>query len=282
MYECQKCGKAFSKKSHYEDHHNISASCVEIKIELPAIEYKKYICNKCETHFSTKGNLVRHLNGNTLCKSMYIVKKKLDQVLAKTNANNISIQNTNTQNIQNIQNTQNIQNILQPIFVKGGKENMKHITKEVVLALLNMNSFTWICTSLMQSSYFSRLVPENNNWCLVYPNNENAAVVFDHEKNKFKRDSTENTINEKFRNMMELLIPVLLEIIEEEEATGFLNKTQKRNLFRIKHFTNVDELSNESTEIYESIHKMAYKEREIPMETWRKNGYKGNHLSLKF
>ena len=275
MFECQKCGKTFSSKSHYDRHLGILSNCV--KIELA----NKHVCVRCSASFSTLSNLNKHLNTNTMC-SINDVRTKLDELIKK-NSNIVSIQNNTQNNTQNVQNTiQNIQNIIQPLFVKNGKENMKHITKEVVLALLNMTSFTWICTSLMQSSYFSRLVPENNNWCLAYPNNENAAIVFDHDNNKFKRESTKETINEKFRNMMELLIPVLLEIIDEEEATGFLNKTQKRNLFRIQHFTNVDELSNESTEIYESIHKMAYKQREIPMETWRNNGYKGNYLSLKF
>ena len=274
MYECKKCGKTFVRKDQYDEHMNIASNCVK-----PILVYK-HVCYRCNASYTSLGNLNKHLNGNSICRSMFMVQNKLDDLMNKNTCNNVNLNITkNKQNIQ--QNIQNIQNILQPIFVKHGKENLKHITKEIVLALLNMDSFTWICTNLVESAYFNKMVPENNNWCLVYPNNENAAVVFDHDKNKFKRESTKETINEKFRNMMELLIPVLTEVVDEDEI-GSLNRKQKRNLFRLQHFSNVDELSDESSEIYNSIHKMAFKQREIPMETWRKNGYKGNHLSIKF
>ena len=42
------------------------------------------------------------------------------------------------------------------------------------------------------------------------------------------------------------------------------------------------EISKDSEEIYESIHDMAYNERKRSMATWKEQGYKGNHLSLKF
>ena len=289
MFECEKCKKCFNFECDYERHISMSSNCEILSIK------SSYECDCCHKAYANKGSLSRHIKTyagkciNTVeiqrenallkkqIKAEIISELKKGKFLSITNNVINNINNTTTNNVNT-----NINNINNLLFVKPGEETVQHITKDVILKLLNMPSFTKICVDLMQDAYFNRKVPKNHNWCLVYPQNEKAAVVFDYNVNKFSRESTSKIINEKFENLMNLLTPVLLEIIEEEDKTGFLNERQKRNLFRIKHFCNVDELSNESSEIYESIHKLAYNEREIPMKTWDESGLKGNHLSLKF
>lgn len=268
MYKCEICQKTFDKKYNYERHMNISSNCKLFSIDTKTfldVTDTKYACTKCGCKFSSKGNLDRHVqNPVSKCNikdSIDQLTKKIDMALKNQN-NNITVTNY--------------------LFVKPGEECVKHITKEVLLELLNMDSFTGICSYLMQDAYFNRKVPKNHNWCLAYPNNDKAAVIFDYNEEQFTRDSTSKIIDNKFNNLMELLRPVVEQIVDEEAKTGYLNQIQKKNLFRIRYFCNIDELSNESTEIYETIHKLAYSKRNIPMETWSKSGLKGNHLSLKF
>jgi hypothetical protein len=269
MHVCDVCHKTFDKKSEYDRHCKISSDCKLFSIENGFV-FDEFVCEKCGHKFSNKGNLKKHTENLTKCtikNNFEKLNKKIDKAIKNVGNNNIIINNSTNNNY---------------VFAKNGEECLKHITKEVLLELLNMDSFSGICVNLMQDAYFNRGVPKNHNWCLAYPYNKNAGIVFDNEKLEFFKESTSKTIDTKFSNLMELLTPLLLEIIEEEDQTGFLNIKQKRNLFRMKHFCNVDELSTESSEIYESIHKMAYIQRIIPMETWRKEGFKGNHLSLKF
>ena len=271
MFECEKCKKCFVFESDYLRHISISSNCQLLTIK------SSYTCKICDKAFANKSSLTRHMkqtNGKCITISSTEIQRMKQEILneIKTELK----ENGFSSNITNIVNNTNF------LFVKPGEESVKHITKEVILKLLNMPSFTKICVDLMQDAYFNRKVPKNHNWCLVYPQNQKAAVMFDYTTNKLDRESTSDTINNKFENLMNLLTPVLLEIIDEDERTDFLNQRQKRNLFRIKHFCNVDELSNESTEIYEAIHKLAYSERSIPMKTWDESGLTGNHLSLKF
>lgn len=276
MYECEVCHKLFDKKSHHDRHLRISSDCNlgSKEKEFLIKENNKFYCKICGSYFSSKGNFDRHIqNVTSKCKmkdsidrlnsNVEYAMKKITKALK--NGNNVTINNFN-----------------QYLFCRPGEECVKHITKEVMLELLNMDRFTCICTFLMQDAYFNRGIPRNHNWCLAYPNNENAAVVFDYNKNEFTRESTQETIHNKFINLMDLLNPVILEIIDEEEKTGFLNKQQKKNLFLMRHFCNIENLIEDSREIYESIHKLAFKEKDIPMETWHESGLKGNHLSLKF
>ena len=49
-------------------------------------------------------------------------------------------------------------------------------TKDVMLEILNIESFSNMCTELMRLLYFNKEVPENRNWTIVYPKNQNAGV----------------------------------------------------------------------------------------------------------
>jgi hypothetical protein len=191
----------------------------------------------------------------------------------QSTGNNITVNN----NINN-----NINNIAPTMFVKHGQENMDHITRDVILALLRNDNFNIICASLMNSAYFERTVPQNHNWCLIYPNNDQAAVVHDEEKDEMKRESSAKIVDEKFINMMDLLKPTILELINENEDDPFLTKKESINLRRLHNFCGVDELSKDSKGTYEEIKKVAFTHKQVVYDTWKKLGYKGNHLCIKF
>lgn len=277
MFECKKCGKCFEYDSDYTKHLTISTNC---NLYL-SIDSSNNECHLCHKIFVNKSSLTRHLKtvGNK-CQQLIDFQTAKDQ-FKKEIKNEILEELKKSKMLSITNNVINSSVSNNFLFAKPGDECMKHITKEVILELLN-KKFEHICVALMQDAYFNRGVPKNHNWCLAYPNNDKAAVVFNYDKNEFVRESTEETINRKFTNLLELLTPVLLEIIEEEDQTGFLNKTQRANLIRLQYFSNVEKLSEEAKALHSDIRKVAHENRKIPMKTWDESGLKGNHLSLKF
>lgn len=271
---CQTCNKCFDRVYDYERHINNQGNCAnalldtEDKNDTNKISYN---CETCGKEFASKQSLMRHLDKAIKCK-----KEKKYIINNNQTIKQINYINNNINNIQPIINNNNVQ------FVKHGKETIGHITKEVLLRLLNQPSFTWLCTEFMRMLYFNAQAPQNNNWCIAYPKNEEAGVVFDYKEGQFERKSTTQIIDDKFSNMMDLLYPILSEIHDEDEKLNNLNAYQKKNIKKYFGLYGVTEISTESTEIYNSVHKMAFRSRRVPMTSWRNQGLKGNHLSLKF
>jgi hypothetical protein len=130
--------------------------------------------------------------------------------------------------------------------------------------------------------YFNKNVPQNNNWMIAYPRNGQAGVAFNYDTNEFERKSTNEIIDEKFANMINLLQPLIEQIYREDELHNILNTQQKRNITRYYAHFGMMEISKESPEVFAKIHDMSYNYKTIPMKSWKDQGLTGNHLSLKF
>jgi len=251
-------------------------------------------CKYCFKSFESKSKIDRHLSGkkgkcfkirNEKYKSMTINNNNQTFIQNQTNITN-NIQN-NITNIQNINNNTYIQ--IQPIIkeekvilAKPGEETISHITKDVMLEILDIESFPKMCTELMRLLYFNKDVPENRNWTIVYPKNKNAGVEYNHETRKFERKQTYNIIDDKFSNMVNLLFDLVQEISNEDLLNNNLSRRQKININKYgMHFGQLD-ISKTSKDVYKSIHSMAYDSRIDQMKEWGENGHQGNHLSLKF
>jgi Zinc-finger of C2H2 type len=252
------------------------------------------ICIFCNKIFDKQSKLDRHListRGDCYKIRNYIpnkiYKKEYNNCIFGTNNTINNIQNqTNIQNIQNIQQQNIIQ--LQPVIkekvvlAKHGEETISHITKDIMLEILNIESFPKMCTELMRLLYFNKEVPENRNWTIVYPKNQNAGIEYNHETLRFERKKTYNIIDDKFSNMVNLLFDLVQEISREDIENDHLSKRQKINVNKYcMHFGQLD-ISKTSKEVYKSIHEFAYNSRIEQMKEWGESGHKGNHLSLKF
>ena len=151
-----------------------------------------------------------------------------------------------------------------------------------MLEILNIESFPKMCTELMRLLYFNKEVPENRNWTIVYPKNQNAGVEYNHTTQKFERKKTYNIIDDKFSNMVNLLFDLVQEISRDDIENDNLSKRQKINVNKYcMHFGQLD-ISKTSKEVYNSIHSFAYNSRVEQMKEWGDSGHQGNHLSLKF
>ena len=283
IYPCLKCNRTFSLKHQLENHIALrKTECVDDTLEKLTYGTELVTCVFCETIFSNNSNLKRHYESTT--NNCFKNKRKGYNI---TNFNNIqNIQNIKhiMQNVQqNVQNNQiNIQPVKTVVLAKHGKETISHITKEIMLELLKLESFTKMSTELTRLLYFNDEVPENKNWTIVYPRNKKAGVELNYDTNKFERVLTEKVINYKFCNMIGLFLPMIETIDKEDQETHNLTWLQRSNLKKFTSYFGITNISKEAKYIYDSIKEMAYNERQKTMKTWKENGHEGNHLSLKF
>jgi Zinc finger, C2H2 type len=292
IFSCKDCRKSFVEKSKLLRHQEICNISNEKK-EIDNLEIKCIYCNKI---FLKKSKLTKHLNSirgdcfKLRNGQISIIEKQINNYKTINNITNNNITNNIQQNIQN--NIQNIQqqNIiqLQPvikekvILAKHGEETISHITKEVMLKILDIESFPEMCTELMRLLYFNKEVPENRNWTIVYPKNQNAGVEFNHTTQKFEIKKTYNIIDDKFSNMVTLLFDLVQEISRDDIENNNLSKRQKINVNKYCMHYGQLEISKTSELVYDSIHSLAYNSRIEQMKEWGESGHKGNHLSLKF
>jgi hypothetical protein len=186
---CKDCNKTFETKYHYSRHVANKSMC-QTKIFVNEHDPKdKLQCKYCLKKYKNQYSFDRHLtnvNGACFQKQMLeqntyrqtkleqhlkAIEYKIDTIKTPLKAINAPIQMINQTN--------------QILFVKPGKEKIDHITKDIILQLLDTHSFTTFCTDLMRLVYFNKNVPQNSNWCIAYPKNGKAGVVFNYDTNQF-------------------------------------------------------------------------------------------------
>lgn len=269
--DCKSCLKLFKTKEKYELH---LQKCEPLKLQT------QYKCKFCQQEYSSMDALTKH--GKKTTSYCYKLIKSNTEILPMIkNGNGFlpMIQNVFQNPVFNNNNNKIVNKIK---FSKHGKENIDHITQGVVLELFKNPKFTLICGELMKLVYFNPAVPGNVTWNIAYPKNSNAGVVYVPEDDQFERTSTREIIDDKFCNMIDLLVPLVRSIHQNTELYESLSDMQQVNIVRFFHHFKMFQISIESPEIYEALHKLCYEQRYIPMTIWRENGYTGNHLSLKF
>ena len=270
-YKCERCLATFSSKQRYNTHINKIKKCNILSgmefnnVEGTLLAIKNggdFTCVHCNKSFDKKYNLDRHL----VSPQSYCYKQRSGSTII----NNINNFNTNINAIQQI------------LLVEHGKESVKHITKEILLKMLEQPNFIKFCVDAMTTTYFNRKVPKNNNWFIAYPKNDKAGVEFNHDTRQFERKSTVDIIDDKFSNMMELFQPLIEEIYKEDEETENLSHIQRMNVKKYYGYFGVMQISKECPEIYQAIHDLAYNMRIIPMTTYKEQGLDAKYLSIKF
>ncbi len=101
---------------------NKSKKSIEFDNKYFNKELNKYVCDKCNSEYTTKQNLVKHLLNNKMCEKQQIINKLLNNSNEKTliknekeliiqeEVNKHIIQNNGNMNINNVNNVNNIQN----------------------------------------------------------------------------------------------------------------------------------------------------------------------------
>ena len=265
----------FDTKNDLERHMRKKKPCKPSEISISVGEFP---CKYCKREFTREDNLKRHMDNPKLgCFHLHnqenlksIIETTIDTKLDTKLGTKLKSITKNTVN----------QTVNQINIAKPGKEQIDHITREVLLELLNTYTFSDLCQELMKLTYFNKEVPNNSNWCIAYPINEQGALAFNHETQQFNRELTVEVIDDKFYNMMNLLNTIVSSIYDDPSIEK--TEKQRKNCMRFFHFLGEDEISKKSAEIYEKIRKMAYNYKSIPMKSWNDKGLNANYLSIKF
>ena len=130
--------------------------------------------------------------------------------------------------------------------------------------------------------YFNEKIPENCNWSIAYPKNDKAGVAYNEDDDEFERKATKEIVEDKFANMINLLVPVMQSIHKDTAFYETLSDMQQVNMVRFFYHLGMYQISKESPDMYEAMHRLCYEQRKIPMKLWGDQGYSGSHLSLKF
>lgn len=288
LYICEKCNKSFEEKSKYKRHLDKKIPCSDNnfqKIEkLEECKYcsKKFKASELQSHLNDNNNVCHYKQKETLAISLIDAKlDKLMPVLLNTNDKSVII-NNNSKIINNNSKivNKNGKELKKIEFRKPGKERVDHITKEMILQIFQ-KKFSSVCVDLMTLIYFNPDVPENSMWSIAYPKNEEAAIVLNQDTDEFERKLTEDIVEDKFENMIELLFPLVRSIQDDVVLYPTLSDMQKGNLVRFLSHLKY-RIATDSPFIYKIIHKLCYEQRRIPMKLWGECGYSGRHLSLKF
>ena len=249
---------------------------VECKICLKYFQTKKQCMDHektCKFNFTNRLAILTLPNTNQripclICKTTYASRKTFNKHAKSFHGANNSLIKKNDLNMNNV--------------LKHGNENVDHITKDYMLNILRDASFRCVCKNLIKIIYFNPLVRKNHNWGIIYRYHDDGALIFDYNVDKFVRKSSRKIIDKKFKNMITLLTPILLEIIDnDEKSEGFLNEFQKENLQKLRFYCDLN-LSYESASFFDAIREIAFENKDIVMKTWNDLGYNAKYLSLNF
>lgn len=318
MFTCPKCKKVFRDNFNLEQHQTFVTDCDE-KILIDRQNDKDSTCKWCDQVFAHKYSLKAHLNNNqTKCyinrmavlnlqmfsgqldeikhamcgqnNDILAIKNSISDISSLANNDLLSIKNS----ISNIEKNDllaiknSISNIEKNgvgnnvIIVKPGHEDIKHITKEVMLKLLGNYSFIDFSCELVKLTYFNLKVRKNCAWCLIYPKNGKAGLEYNHEMGGFERKSTIDIVDDKFANLLTLVQPLIEEINKEDELLDNLNQYQKRNIKEFYEHFGMTNIAQNSPKLYEALHDVSYNYKTVPMAAWKEQGLNANHLSIKF
>lgn len=268
MFECEKCGKCFVKKYHYNRHVQSISSCSS-NIAESENKKTKHMCQHCGRYFSKNSNLNRHLENNQMCNIFRTFRKDMQSMVDNIHSTN-TINNTTNINKNNV--------LIQ--MVPPGKEYIDHITQPRLLRILD-STFTNAIKELMRLIYFSEEAPQNNGWCIMYPRHKSGSLKYNHHTNTIERKSTDQVINEQFTNMMNLISPMINDVMtKNEDGMLNLNRTQMRNCEMFYGLFGTTDLLKEHPEHYDNILMLGYNYQNKSLKTWTDNKIQGKYKQI--
>ncbi len=202
IYTCQRCLKEFNKKCNYIDHTEKKKSpCQQILIQPSNIlqipsntlqmptEKPSFICEHCDTSFTRKDNLSKHLKNSCKVKKeqdekdkqlklqaiqiqelkqqmevliQHIDKKPGKRIKTQNNITNNNTTNTNTNSNNTINN-----NIVNNIIVAHGSEDLSKIELQTIMEHLATIDYQNIIPKMVKHIYLNKNKPENKNFRIV-------------------------------------------------------------------------------------------------------------------
>jgi len=214
FYNCPKCNKIFTKKSHFLNHVELkkkpcgatnekiilknpqTSSKILKKSSLLLEDKKGYQCNFC-SYFSIRiDNFKRHLVTckvrkeetqekeaiyQELVRRMEILENQNNKLFIENNALNNEINLLKSSSKKNIQNNKNIKNlnngiINNTIIIQHGKEDLNKIDDKVFLDAFLRNTGAKIPEKIIEGIHFNKKYPEYKNIYISDINREKVMI----------------------------------------------------------------------------------------------------------
>jgi hypothetical protein len=272
----------FNSRKQLETHMKKKKPCqiVNIQNDLASIEYGSYgkrndfQCIECGKKFISNAHLIRHKNAKMSDCAIQQLQETIVQLQKKQVISNEDMNNFNV----NVDKT--IITSSPAVLISDG-ERVDHITKDIMLNFLQIEGFAPMCCRFVEEIYFNPKVQENHSWFILYIKDDTGAISYDHEHGQLMRRRTEDVINEKYVNMLNLIHPMIKEIFEENATNNELKHMQSRNLERLNdHYVSQITLFKEDRSVFETIRRFASNFREIPIKTFKNQGLSCGHLGF--
>ena len=187
-YICDKCGKCFEKKSHFESHTQRKNPCGFNNAQQNTNNLQCKYCNKV---LSRSDALQRHM---IKCKIKFHNNTNTHNSHNVTNSQNTNSQNTNSYNT-NYNNTYNIK--LTPF----GQEDLSNIPNDVYCKMF-LNRCYFSVSEFIKYVNFDKDKPENHN---MYKSNvkDDYLMIFEDAWNLVKCDETLNNLYDTISDKLE-------------------------------------------------------------------------------
>lgn len=279
-YYCYLCQSTFDNKSNYNRHRRKKKSaCVsqeqveemyeENKTTKTKLEHfqsvtaeQKQIIQQKESELEQLKRLVNNLSD----KDTY-VRQAFDQVVTKLDVVQDTIEDSkdnffSAANQQVIHNNTLVQNnnLFNVLFTKPRKERLDHITKDMLLQILDHENVNDAWGDLARSIYFHPKAPENWKWTILDIHDKFGTLEYCHETNTLTRKCTIDVIK---RNMENVLFPVS-DLLDELRKTRNFNKPQAINCSILMNQVGQDFTPSQVNSVKDS----AYAGRNFPKTLW--------------
>jgi hypothetical protein len=142
-----------------------------------------------------------------------------------------------------------------------GEEELNHITKDMMMTILNDNNFEGSMGNLVQNVFFHPLATRNMTWCVTDTTIQNGALEYSKESNTLVKKRTDYVIVKNIQNV----IFKVCDILEELKIGRTFNKKQIANSNRMYNLVGNDL----PQECINSIKKVAYENRGLPKAVWK-------------
>ena len=285
IYQCELCKRTFTNKGSYWRHSNRKKTfcltkerCQEIveenqvsKCKLSYFEIKtqkqREVIQKKQTEISKLKTLVSKFSD----KDLY-VKESITNVMENVNELKDTMEESkqkfftagNQQQLINNQTNNFIKNdnktLFQVDYSKPSEEKLTHITKEMMLEMLNKDDFNITLNLVTRAIYFHPCAPQNWRWCLTDMNAKYGALEYNPITHTLVRKSTQEVINNNIQNV----IYPLSDLLDELRRTTNFNKHQAVNCNRLTNLLGNDLSQKQS----QSVKKAGYEGRNFPKVLW--------------
>jgi hypothetical protein len=188
-------------------------------------------------------------------------KNRIDEI----QLNNNTFYSTQNQILINDSVDNNKNNYFSLSLNPEGHEQLNHITKDLMMKILDHNRFNDSMKNLIAAVFFHPLAPRNMTWCVNDSTAQFGALEYNRETNSLIRKKTTNVINKNVQNIMFRIV----DLLEELRMSKTFNEDQIRNCNKMFNMIGNELEQNCVSEIKET----AFKNRGLTKAIW-------NHLDI--